>query len=220
MRWCLLFLVLVFPATAQAAVDTNPPTLTFSWDVTDAESPAQTSVVTNHTGSASLISVTPPSNADFHVLNDELGDCSAQLGLFDGESCNVRVRYDPSSTGHATPDSVVVTVGSESGTVNLDGTGTFRQLTPSPTSVAFGQQSIGAGPTSSQTVTLMNSGTGPVTFTGPAAISGPDADQFQVTSNGCTGSLAASASCDVGVRFDPSSFGDKSAAVSVPSNAP
>ena len=164
MRWCLLFLVLLFPATAQAAVGTTPGTLTFVQDVTDGASPAQTSVVTNNTGSSGLVSVTPPANSDFHVLNDQLSDCSAQIGLFDGESCNVRVTFDPSSTGHAPPDSVVVTVGSESGTVNLDGTGTFRQLTAG-SDLAFGQQSIGAGPTAAQSATFKNDGTGPVTFT-------------------------------------------------------
>src|SRR3954454_23668439 len=219
MRSCLLFLALVFPATAQAAVGSSPGTLTFFQDVTDGASPAQTSLVTNNTGSAGIVSVTPPSNSDFQVLSDQLSDCSAQIGLFDGESCNVRVRFDPSSTGHAPPDSVVVTVGSGSGTVNLDGTGTFRQLTPS-SDIPFGQQSIGAGPTAAQTATFTNSGTGPVTFSGPQAITGADADQFQVASNGCTGSLGVGASCDVNVAFDPSSFGDKTAEVSVPSNAP
>src|SRR4051794_37919119 len=205
MRWCLLFLVLVFPATAQAAVGTSPGTLTFVQDVTDGASAPQTSVVTNSTGSAGFVSVAPPSNADFQVLSDQLSDCSAQIGLFDGESCNVRVRFDPSSTGHAAPDAVVVTVGSESGTVNLDGTGTLRQLTAGQ-ALSFGQQSIGAGPTAAQSATFENTGTGPVTFSGAPVIGGADASQFQVTSNGCSGTFQPGDSCSVGVAFDPSSF--------------
>ena len=118
MRWCLLSLALAFlalpPVAHAAGVDATPGTLAFTQDVTDGPSPAQTSLVTNHTGSAGLVSVTGPSTGNFQLLTGELSDCSMQIGLFDGESCNVRVQFDPSSTGSAPADSVVVDVGSDS----------------------------------------------------------------------------------------------------------
>src|SRR4051794_36516120 len=221
MRWCLLFLALVFafPAAAQAAgLDANPTSLSFTDDVTDPPV-VKTSVVTNNTGGPVGITVTGPSNPDFKVLSDDLiGDCSKQLGLFTGGSCRVRVQFDPSTTGTVT-DSVVVSDGTNDDTIDLDGTGTFRQLTAGQ-ALSFGQQSIGAGPTAAQSATFENTGTGPVTFTGAPVIGGADASQFQVTSNGCSGTFQPGDSCSVGVAFDPSSFGTKTAQVSVPSNAP
>src|SRR3954452_14394429 len=163
MRWCLLFLVLMFPATAQAAgMDATPPSLTFAQDVTDGPSAIQTSVVTNNTGGPVAITVTGPSNPDFTVLNDDpFGDCSNQLGLFTGGKCRVRVQFDPSAQESVT-DSVVVNDGSDDTTISLSGEGTVRGLTPSPTSIAFGQQAIGAGSSAPQTATFTNNGTGPV----------------------------------------------------------
>jgi hypothetical protein len=164
--------------------------------------------------------VTGPANPEFKVLNDDpIGDCSNQLGLFTGGSCRVRVQFDPSAEGTIT-DSVVVNNGTDDTTISLSGTGTVRQLTPNPTSIAFGQQAIGAGSTAAQTATFNNSGSGPVTFTGAPTITGPDASQFTLGSSNCSGTLAAGASCTVDVAFDPSTFGDKSAQLSVPSNAP
>src|SRR3954447_7367699 len=220
MRWCLLFLALVLPATAQAAgIDADPMSLTFTRDVTDPPSAVQTSVVTNNTGGPVGITVTGPSNPDFELLNDDLiSDCSNQLGLFTGGSCRVRVQFDPSSTGTVT-DSVVVSDGTNDATISLMGTGTFRELTAG-SALSFGQQSIGAGPTAAQSATFENTGTGPVTFSGAPVIGGADASQFQVTSNGCSGTCQPGDSCSVGVAFDPSSFGTKTAQVSVPSNAP
>src|SRR5436309_1441226 len=151
MRWPLVSLALVFlaaaPAAQAAGVDATPAGLTFTQDVTDGPSTPQTSLVTNHTGAAVFISsVTGPSSGDFELVADQLGDCSLRVGLFDGESCTVRVRFDPSAAG-TTTDSVVVSTSGGDARVSLSGTGTFRSLSPAPTSIAFGSRSIGAGPT-------------------------------------------------------------------------
>src|SRR3954451_15498620 len=224
MRWCLLVVAVAFLGTAApayAALDANPGGLSFAQDVGDGPSSAQTSVVTNNTGSPVFLFVHGPANAEFELLtDDQFGDCSRRTGLFPGDSCRVRVRFDPSAEGTIT-DSVVVNDGTDDTTISLSGTGTVRGLTPSPTSIAFGQQAIGAGSTAPQTATFTNNGTGPVTFSGAPAISGPDAGQFQLGSSNCTGTLpAGGGSCTVDVAFDPSTFGDKSAQLSVASNGP
>src|SRR3954471_9584228 len=222
MRWCLLVVLafLAAPTMAHAALDADPIRLTFTQDVGDGPSPTQTSVVTNNTGSPVFLFVTGPANPEFQLLtDDQFGDCSRRTGLFPGDSCRVRVRFDPSAEGTIT-DSVVVNDGTDDTTISLSGTGTVRGLTPSPTSIAFGQQAIGAGSTAPQTATLTNNGTGPVTFSGAPAITGPDASQFQVGSSNCTGTLAAGGSCTVDVAFDPTTFGDKSAQLSAASNGP
>jgi hypothetical protein len=217
-----LLVVLAFPSSADAAgLDANPPSLGFAQDVGDGPSPPPTSVVTNNTGGLITFDfprVTGPSG-DFQLLtNDLVGDCSNRGGLFPGDSCNVRVRFDPSST---TPqsDTVTVNAGADSVAISLSGTGTFRQLDASPGAIPFGQQSIGAGPTASTPVTVTNSGTGPVAL-GTPTIVGTDANQFEVSSTDCTGTLDPTKSCTVNVDFDPSTLGDKSAELDVPSNAP
>src|SRR4051794_28158598 len=224
MRRPLLFLALAFfgtAAPAHAAVDANPASLSFTQDVTDGPSPVKSSIVTNTTGSPVFINVTGPTTPEFQMLtDDQFGDCKNRVGLFPSESCQVRVRFDPSAEGTVT-DSVVVNDGSDDTTISLSGEGTVRGLTPSPASIAFGQQAIGAGSTAPQTATFTNNGTGPITFSGAPAISGPDAGQFQLGSSNCTGTLpAGGGSCTVDVAFDPSTFGDKSAQLSVASNGP
>ena len=222
MRWCPLLLVLAFlgfaPAAHAAGFGANPTSLTFTQDITDGPSAAKTSVVTNNSGAAQFVSVTPPSSGTFEVLSDQLSDCSNQVGLFDGESCNVRVRFDPTADGTIT-DSVTVSGGGNDATIDLSGTGTHRALDASPPSIGFGQQSIGAGPTAASAVTITNNGTGPVTL-GTPAIAGADADQFKVQSTDCAGVLQPNATCTVNVAFDPSTLGGKSAELDVPSNAP
>ena len=85
-------------------------------------------------------------------------------------------------------------------------------------------QSIGAGPTAASAVTVTSNGTGPVTLTGAPGIGGPDASQFQVAQQpgDCPSGdvLPPSGSCNLHVAFDPSSAGDKSAQLTVSSNAP
>jgi hypothetical protein len=226
--WRPLLFVLAFlciaPAAQAASFDAVPGTLTFSQDVTDGPSAVQTSVVTNNTGAAQFVTFTGPSHAQFHVLNDQFSDCSMQVGLFAGESCNVRVQFTPSDEVPL-DDSVTVSDGTDPpATVQLHGTGTHRALTPSPPSKAFGSQSIGAGPTAPTAFSIDNTGTGPVTINGAPALGGADSSQFQIVagSGSCpsTGTLQPTDHCTIYVTFDPSSAGNKAAQVTLPSNAP
>ncbi len=70
----------------------------------------------------------------------------------------------------------------------------------SPASLSFGDQAVGTN-SASKSVTLTNSGTGPLTI-GSIAASGDFTE-----SNNCSGSLAAKSSCTVNVTFNPSATG-------------
>jgi hypothetical protein len=231
MRLRLLFFALAFLGVAPVAhaagtVDPNPGTLGgFTQDVADGPSATKTSVITNHTGGVvMLVSVSSPSNG-FEVVGDQFSDCSMQVGLFDGESCAVRVRFDPSSPGTATSSVVVSTTGGDA-TVNLSGEGTVRALTATPSPVpSFGAQSVGAGPTATKEISVTpGAGSGPVTLSAAPTIAGLDASQFQLVaqtgdcSNGTR--IEPQNNCTVHVAFDPNSFGDKSAQVNIQSDAP
>jgi hypothetical protein len=226
MRWlplCLaLALLWIAPAAQAAGFDAVPPTLAFPQDTSEGASAVQTSVITNNTGAAQFVTFTGPSQTEFHVLSDQFSDCSMQVGLFAGESCNVRVQFTPSAEGPL-DDSVTLTDGTDAATVQLHGNGTHRALTADPLSFDFGSQSIGAGPTGTKEFTVTNTGTGPVTLSGPPALGGADAGQFQVVAQpgDCASrTLAPAEVCTLHVAFDPSSAGAKFAQVTVPSNAP
>jgi Metallo-peptidase family M12 len=89
-------------------------------------------------------------------------------------------------------------------------------LAASPSSASFGSVTVGqlSNPTS---VSVTNNGGGGADL-GTVAISGPDAGQFAIVADGCSGGALAAGggSCPVSVRFAPTSAGSKSATLTVP----
>lgn len=89
-------------------------------------------------------------------------------------------------------------------------------LAASPSSASFGSVTVGqlSNPTS---VFVTNNGGGGADL-GTVAISGPDAGQFAIVADGCSGGAVAASggSCPVSVRFAPTSAGFKSATLTVP----
>jgi hypothetical protein len=90
----------------------------------------------------------------------------------------------------------------------------FVFLTASPTSRNFGTVTLGSS-SNSTTFTIRNVAslsTGALSV----ALSGSGASQFSLTTSMCTGAvLAAGATCTVGVRFVPTSAGDKTATLTI-----
>jgi hypothetical protein len=86
-------------------------------------------------------------------------------------------------------------------------------LSASPSSVDFGTVLIGGAGTP-QTVTIRNTGTGATSSA--VAVTGADAGDFAVTTNGCASrSLSAGASCTLTVAFSPRAAGARSATLTV-----
>ena len=97
-------------------------------------------------------------------------------------------------------------------------TGAAPAVTLAPPSLAFGNQNVGnTGAT--QTITLTNSGSAPLTL-GAVAVAGPHAGDF-AHSGTCTGALvvAPNGNCTVVLAFTPAAVGARSATISVTSNA-
>jgi len=86
----------------------------------------------------------------------------------------------------------------------------------SPTSLTFSTQAIDTT-SAATTVTLKNTGTTSLTITS-IAITGSNAGDF-AQNHTCGGSLAASASCTISVRFKPTASGTRTAALSITDNA-
>jgi len=93
------------------------------------------------------------------------------------------------------------------------GGGTSSPLTASPSSLSFGNATVGST-SAAQTVTVSNPGSTPATAAS-VSVSGP----FSQT-NTCGGSIAAGGSCTVSVEFAPTAAGAASGTLSVASSAP
>jgi hypothetical protein len=100
--------------------------------------------------------------------------------------------------------------------VSLSGTGTAPVDGLSPTSLAFGNQSVGT-PSTAQTLTLSNTGNATLSITS-LALTGTNASDFAQT-NTCGSSVAANAHCTISVTFTPSASGSRTASVSITDNA-
>jgi hypothetical protein len=92
-------------------------------------------------------------------------------------------------------------------------------VTLTPSSLTFAAQDTGT-PSAEQTVTVANTGNAPL-FINSAAVRGANPLDFTETHDGCSGlTLAAAASCTVGVTFKPVQAGTRSATLIVTDNAP
>ena len=97
------------------------------------------------------------------TLTTNLTDCSPSATLAAGQTCKLRVLFDPASVG---AKSATLTVKSTAAdvTVALSGTGTQTQLSLAPDSLAFEPQDIDDGPTAALASKVTNTGTEPVTL--------------------------------------------------------
>jgi hypothetical protein len=201
---------------AAPALAVSPTSLSFSATVGDASSP-QTLTVTN-TGGA------PLANVGFQITGQSASSfstgtttCGATLSNVSGQnSCTVAVTFTPTASGGATASLAVSssTSGVAAVAVPLTGTGqTLAGLDVSPAQLVF--PIVAPGKTSAtQTVTVTNNGTATatsLTFTVTSPFS-----QVPVT-NSCGTSLAAGASCSVGVAFVPALDGSFTGALTIAS---
>lgn len=85
----------------------------------------------------------------------------------------------------------------------------------SPTSLTFGQQGVGTA-SEVQTVTLYNSGNGPLSILS-IGIGGANATDFAQT-NTCGSSVAASRFCTINVTFAPTAAGSRTASLTITDN--
>ena len=134
-------------------------------------------------------------------------NCGASVAV--GSSCTVNVSFAPTSMG-AQAGTLTIDTNGGVNTVALSGTGLLAVLATSPSSLAFGTQTIDTT-SSAQAVTLTNSGNTSATVSA-ASIAAP----FSVSSTTCGASLAASATCTFSIAFTPSSMGAASGSLSIP----
>jgi trimeric autotransporter adhesin len=204
----------------QTQLSRSPASLSFgSKDIDDGATATQTSTVTNSgTEDVTISSIDVP--AHFTRATGQGTDCAAAMVLHAGNTCELRIAFDPSTTGLKS-GSVTVHSNAPDVSVAVDGTGIQTELSLSPTSRPFGNRDIDDGPTSSMSSTLTNTGTQSVTLTGinPSGDSGDFPRQSGAGECTSTQTLAANDSCTLTYTFDPGTVGGKSATYDITSNA-
>ncbi|MDA3935195.1 MAG: choice-of-anchor D domain-containing protein [Gammaproteobacteria bacterium] len=204
---------------AQPGLGLAPASLAFGNVTVGQTSPAQTVSLSN-TGSADLIVgslvLSGDNAADFALAAD---NCSGQT-LAPAANCSFDVTLTPNATGMLAAQ---VDVPSDATTspdiVPLSGTGVQPGVGLTPTSLAFGNVTVGQTSTA-QTVSLNNTGSADLNV-GSLVLSGDNATDFALAADNCSGlTLAPAANCSFDVTLTPSATGGRFAQVDIPSNAP
>lgn len=184
---------------------------------------APVDVTLSNTGAGALsisrfgIATSSTNPKDFWVAPG--GTCSTSVSLATGESCTVRVRFNPVETGSLSAKlSFWVNTLAGRADAQLSGTGLASpEATLTPDAVDFGNVALGS--TSDPVdVTLSNTGAGALTFWRfGIADSSVDASDFSVVPGGTCAvgtPLAAGAGCTVRVQFSPTAAGTRSGKLS------
>lgn len=194
------------PSPRPSAISFSPATLNFSQNVgTSGSLPLN---ISNFGGRPLNLS-----NISANSAFTETNNCPSQLMA--GQNCTVTVTFTASATG---PMNGQLSVSDDSGnlgaaqTVVLTGVGTAPAASISPATLTFSSQVLDTTSTA-KTVTLQNTGTGPMQVAGVTATA-----PFSQTNN-CTGSIAPGSSCAVQVSFTPSVLGSASGTLTVTDDA-
>jgi len=165
------------------------------------------------------ISLTSPSDAGSSDTFTYAFDCGSGYNSFSATTSRA-------CTAPSTPGTITVkgTIKDDNGGLNeYTQTVTITQQDITVDNASghdFGNQAVSAGPTAPFTFTVTNDGDADLTINGVSKF-GTDAGQFFIVNDNCTAEvLIPDEQCTVGVTFDPSSTGAKTATFRVTSNDP
>ncbi|HEY7338728.1 MAG TPA: choice-of-anchor D domain-containing protein [Bryobacteraceae bacterium] len=190
-----------------APVTFSPSSLSFGNLAVGSTGAARSVTVTNRMSTALSFSSIVASGP-FAIASNTCG-----AGIAASGSCSVGVAFTPTGLGAATgtltfTDSAVTSPQM----VTLSGTGA-APVTLSTSSLSFGTTAVGST-SSPKSVTLTNNQSGLLTLSG-IVTSGP----FGISSNTCGTSVAAGATCTVGVTFTPTASGAATGALTFTDSA-
>jgi len=209
--------------TASSVMVLSPTSQNFgSIQVGNSSAPVTFTVSNNsaNTAGSIVLSLTGGNPGDFSTTNSGAGSCAALSGgnLASGASCTFTATFSPTATGaRSTTLHVAYSGGDGSSPLSaaLSGTGTGTPLVQlTPNSIIFPNTAIGAT-SAIYAITLKN--IGPIIMTiSSIAITGVGFSQ----TNTCGGTLAANATCQVNVVFQPTAFLSFGASLIFTTNAP
>jgi len=140
---------------------------------------------------------------------------SGGVTLAAGQSLPLTASFAPATTGAVVGTiSVVSTATNSPATISLSGTGVQPQISVIPSTVSFGNVTVGV--TNTQTLTIRNAGTATLTVS-QAALTGTG---FTSSGLALPLSVPAGGSASFNVGFDPASVGTFSGSITLVSNTP
>jgi hypothetical protein len=162
-----------------------------------------TAVATLANTGIGALAVTTPSAASVTGAGYSFVSTTCGSTVAVSASCTVTVRFSPTTTSPAS-GALAFTTGAGAKSVTLGSTGIQGFASVSPGSLTFAAQQNGST-SAVQTVTVTNTGTDVLTFTGVGIANG--ASDF-AQSNGC-GAVPVNGTCSVNVSFTPSAAGTR-----------
>lgn len=203
--------VLSLSGTGTAAtinLSASPSSLSFT--SVNAGSSTSKSVIISNTGNSSLtISQVSVSAKDVRVSG-----ISTPLTLAAGQNRPMSVSFSPTTSENITGNITVTSSQGAAAVIAISGTGIQPALTITPSSVSFGNVTVGSPAT--QTVRLANSGTATLTVS-QVAVAGSG---FSHETLSLPISLASGQTTDFNVEFNPTAAGAAIGSVTIVSNAP
>ena len=193
-----------------------PTSLSFGNQLVGTPSPSKAITLANNGASATTVGFS--FTGDFAEATGSTCPVSPAT-LAAAQKCTLNVTFNPSTTGpRAGTLTISYNLPGNSQTINLAGTGVLPVATLGAPSVSFANQMVGTT-SAAQGVSLKNTGTAPLTFTGSGiSITGTNSGDFSQTNN-CGASLAISATCNINITFTPSATGNRGATLSFSDDA-
>ncbi|MEJ2009835.1 MAG: choice-of-anchor D domain-containing protein [Acidobacteriota bacterium] len=200
---------------AVTTVSVSPATLSFDQQPVGTKSSDRTVTATN-TGTSTILNFSALSASGDFAIDASKTTCATTAAVAPGGSCQVAVYFAP-ATGGPLPGTLTLTDDASPPTQSVALIGTGEAISVSPSSLTFGSTVVGTT-SSAETVTVTNTGTAGITFTGFTATG-----DFAVSAAGTTCStsnaLAASSSCTIAVTFTPDGAGTNTGTVTITDDA-
>jgi len=195
---------------ALPTVSLSATSLSFGSVTVGASSGSQSVTLTNTSNTVltiTSIAVTGAHASSFVFANS----CGTSLAA--GANCSIHGHFAPTTSGALTA-AVTITdnAGNSPQSITLSGTGVPPPVTLSATSLSFGPVNVGSS-SGSQSVTMTNTGTAPLSITS-IAVTGTNAASF-VFANSCATILPVGANCTIHGHFAPTAAGAVTAAVTI-----
>ncbi len=197
-----------------AALTFSPTTLSFAATAIGITSAAKTITVTN-SSSASVSITAITTSAAFSAAGSGSTPCGGALAP--SAKCTIAVTFIPHNTGSTKGALAIATSGAGSPQIiDVSGTGKLP-VTVAPTSIAFGDQSMGTT-SAAKTVMLTNNSEAELTISD--ILASGDFAAIPSGSKACGTTLAAAGKCTFSVTFTPNATGTITGAATVIHNAP
>lgn len=193
-------------------VNLSASSVNFASQPVGTSSAAQSVTLTNQSTVLAVTGLTIAASGDF----SETDNCGT--GLAPSAFCTISVTFKPTATGTRT-GSITLTdnaIGSPQ-SVSLTGIGiNAPAISLAPASLTFSSQRVGSQ-SPAQPVTMTNTGNATLNISS-INITGLNPSDFNQT-NTCNSTLAPSATCTINVTFKPTSGGQRTAGISITSDA-